>query len=58
MNDWMLFLRGLNNAAIKRVETTMASCGSFPWPVSVWRTDWVIVTAPKYTSASIAVREA
>jgi hypothetical protein len=45
--------QGLNRAAITRVETTIASCGSSSLRVSVWRTDWVIVT-PRGTRAPVS----
>src|SRR5215207_9155009 len=47
MKDWMRRLKGLNNAAITRVETTIASCGCCSWPVNARNTAWTVATPPK-----------
>src|SRR3712207_9062793 len=46
MNDWMRRLRGLNSAAITRVETTMASWDCTAWPVRAPKMVWLAITPP------------
>ena len=47
MKDWMHRLKGVNSAAMTRVEATMASCGSFSCLVDVCKAAWVAVTPPE-----------
>src|SRR5918998_1627840 len=56
MKAWMRRLKGLNRAAITRVETTTASCGCSSWPVRARKMASVAVTPPKYTDAKDRVR--
>src|ERR687893_1108987 len=56
MKAWMRRLKGVNRAAITRVETTTASCGCSSWPVRARKMASVAVTPPKYTAAKDRVR--
>jgi len=47
MNDWIRCRKGLNRAAIARVETTTASWGWRSWPVRVRKMACVVATPPR-----------
>ena len=49
--------QGSEEGGDRRVEATTTSCGSCCWPVMVRKRAWVVVTPPKYTSASVPVSE-
>jgi hypothetical protein len=53
MKPWMRCLKGLNSAAIARVETTTASCEFSP--VSARKVPWSSTSLPKYTNPRVAV---
>ena len=52
MKDWMRRRKGLNRAAIARVETTTASCGCCSWPVRVRKSVWCRRHAPEVDRTS------